>query len=801
MIRQLRLAARALLRAPGFTMAAVLCIALGVGANTAVFSALDAVLLRPLDVPDLDRMVVVKMDLPKLSITDGQLGPPESAEVLARADLFDAGAALQSRRFTLADDRGSESQRIAGARTLGDFFTLLGGRPTLGRYYTPDASTQGAKVAVLSHAFWRDRFGADRGIVGRTIRLNGVAYEVVGVASPAARYPRTAQVWMPYPVDSSFAGQRGRMYMDVVGRLRPGVTQEELGNQLALESRRWMEKYGDGYDRSGLALHALPLRDALAGDLRPILVALVGAVALVLLIACANVACLQLVRAAGRARELAVRAALGAERGRLAGVLVAESVMIAALGGALGVALGSVAVWSLRMFGPARFPALQAVRLDVPVLAFAVGVTTLAAVVFGLAPALRVMYVDPQTALRANGGRGMAGGAGQQRTLRTAVVGQIALALALMLGAGVVARSLGNLIAVDPGFRPDEVLSAQIALAGEAYGPVERRVAFHDQVVAKLRASAGVLDAATVSYLPFTGGSDSSPFTVVGRSTPAGGEPPHANYNIVTPGLFRTLGMTMVSGRDFDANDRRTSAPVAIVDEQLARLYFPGQNAVGQHIKTWSDPIEIVGVVRSVKQEQLGAADKATIYYPHTQNVASGAAIVVRSALPAPAVERLIRAAVTEQDRLVPVFDVKPLRRLVDESLGARRLAATVFGAFAALSLVLAALGIYGVLSYAVAQRTRELGIRAALGAGRGEVSRLVLRQGARLAVAGLSIGTVAFLVLGRGLEALVFGVGPRDPLTLVAGVSVLGAAALLASWIPARRAARIDPAISLRAE
>jgi predicted permease len=798
MLASLRLALRGLGRAPGFALAATLCIALGIGASTAVFSALDAVLLRPLDVPALDRLVVVRQDLPTLGLVDGDLGPPESAEVLARADLFDAGAAIHPRQFNLVSEEGAPL-RVGGARTFGDFFALFGHTPALGRYYVPDASRDGARVAVISHDFWQERYGGDPAVLGRTIQLSGTAYEIVGVAAPTLRFPRTAEVWVPYPIDSSFAAQRGRMYMTVVGRLRPGVTPERLTAQLALETRRW-EGAHDAYGRTGLALHARPLATHLAGDLRAVLLALLGAVGLVLLIACANVACLQLVRAAGRARELAVRTALGAARRQLVAPLAAESAVLAALGGALGLALGAGAVAALRAFGPARYPQLQTAQLDGPVLAGSLGATVLAALLFGVAPAVRALRVAPQGAMREGASRNASRGRAQHRALHAAVVAQVAIALTLVLGAGVVSRGLVRLVAVDPGFRAEQLVGAHVALARDAFPTPERMQGFYDGVLARLRATPGLADAAVVSFLPFGGEPDNSPFQVVGRAAPADGEQPHANYNIVSPGFFRTMGVTLVRGRDFAPADRIGAPAVAIVDEQLARQYFPGEDPIGRRISQMGD-LEIVGVVRSVKQAALGAPDKATIYYPITQMASGTAALVVRSTLPDAAVERLLRAAVAEEARTVPVYDVKSLPARVAESLGARRLAATVFGVFAALALTLAVLGIYGVLSYVVAQRTRELGIRAAIGAGRGRLAALVLGSGARLTAAGLAIGAVAFLALGRTLEALVYGVGPRDPVTLVGGVALLGAAALVACWIPARRAARVAPAVALQAE
>jgi hypothetical protein len=543
---------------------------------------------------------------------------------------------------------------------------------------------------------------------------------------------------------------------------------------------------------SGVVLRAVPLATHVAGELRPITRLLVAAVAFVLLVACANVACLQLVRATGRARELAVRAAVGAGRASLVRPLAAESLVIAGAGGAAGVALAVGTLAVLRRVDLSRYPQLADVRLGVPVLAGALATTALAALAFGLAPALRAMRSDPQAALRASS-RGSSAGVDRHRFLRAAVVTQVALAMSLAMGAGLLVKSLARLAATDPGFRADAVLTAYFGLPRAAYPDAAARVAAHDRVAERLRATPGVAAVGLSMALPFGEGLDSSPFAVVGRPPAGGGATPHAEYNIVSEDWFRTMGIALRRGRAFTGADALGAPPVVVIDEQLAREHFPGEDPIGRRL-TQNGEAEIVGVVASVPNAGLAERRKAKIYYPLRQSPAGAVAVAVRGALPPAAAERAVRAAVADVDRQVPVFDVRAMRARVDDSVGARRLATTTFGAFAAVALCLAALGVYGVLSYVTAQRARELGVRAAFGARAEDLRRMVLGGGARLAAAGVAAGTVLFLGLRRVLAALLYGVGPADPAALGAGAAVLAAAVLLASWLPARRAGRATP-------
>jgi putative ABC transport system permease protein len=807
MLQQLRTLSRGLRRAPAFTAAAVLCVALGIGANTAIFSAVSAVLLRPVATPDVDRLVAVRQDLIPLKLLDIELAPPEVLDLAERRELFASVAGFVSRGFVL--EHGGTSTRFEGVRTLGDYFGVFRVRPHLGRLYTADDSRDGRhQVAVLTYGLWREQFGGDPSVIGRSVRLNDASHEIVGVLPPEFRYPRNARILLPVRIDSGFArSQRGRQYITAVARLRDGVTPEQAQAGLQSLMASWRDRYAQAsYGVAGQhRMYLTPFVAFDAGQLRPVLLVLLGAVGVVLLVACANVASLQLVRATSRTRELAVRAALGAERGSLVRRLLGESALLAALGGALGLVIGWAATRLLVWLAPAEQLALRDLRLDAPVLLGTVLATAAAALISGTLPALRGSRVDLRGALQ-EGARGASVGRERHRVLHTAVVAQVALSFVLLLGSGVMLRSMARLLEVDPGFRAARVTTAAITLPFERYAKTTAAIGFYDRLTERLRATPGVEGVGITTWLPMRdGGGSSSPFRVIGRDTTGQGEPPHANLVAVNGEYFRAMGIPLLRGRTFGGADATPPTSGAstmsfIIDEQLARQYFPNEDPIGKRLNQGPDGV-IVGVVGSVRQEGLGQSHKATIYYHYQQGWWSNFTVAVRSTLSDDAAARALRGAVAALDPQVPVYSVARMPDVVSESIGTRRFGVVVLAGFALVSVTLALLGVYGVLSYVVLQRRRELGIRAALGASRSAVARLVLGQGARLAGVGLAAGAVVFLAVGRGLESLVYGVGPRDPVTLLAGAGLLGAAALLASWIPARRAARIDPATSLRSE
>ena len=807
--RDVRLALRALARSPGFTIAAVLSLALAIGANTAIFSAVDAVLLDPLPTRALDRLVVVRNDLPALDLHDTELSPAESEELFARTDAFESATAYTQRRPTLGGM--GEPRQLSATRTIGRFFDVFGVRPLLGRVYRPAESEEGHQgVVVLAWATWQELYGGDPQVVGRRMDLNGATFEIVGVLPRDFRHPRGTDIYQPLLMDAGLRSEEGRsrLFMTFVGRLRPGVDAARLRTVLASQLTRWraahpMPAEVDGAGPLARALVTTPFVDFVAGRLRPVLAVLMGAVILVLLIACANVASLQLVRAAGRTREIAVRAALGARRSGIVRQLLVESLLLACAGGALGLLMGQLVVALLRHAAPAQFPQLDALALDGRVLAFTGAIAVGAGLAFGLLPALSASRPDITRALKSGGDRGTSAGGAPRRLLQGSVVTQVALTLVLLLGSTLVARSLVGLLALDPGFRPERVVTMKVTPPGAKY-PREQGAAFYRDLVDRVRALPGVQAAGVAFGLPFTGDQDSSPFDIPGVAKSAGTPERHAEYRVVEGDYFRALGIPVLGGRTFSASDAMGAGNVVVVDASLAKQYFGDDDPVGRTLKQLGSPggdeWTIVGVVGSVMRAELGEQIKPTIYY-HLPQVPwySGLALAVRTTGDEHAISQAIRATVRGMEKDALVTDVRTMQERVDRSLGARRLAVWVLSGFGAIALVLAVLGVYGVMSYGMAQRRQEIGIRVALGATAADVTLMVLLQGLRLAGVGLALGLVTFLALGRLLEALVYGISTRDPLTLSAVVTAVAAAALAASWLPGRRAARVGAAVILR--
>ena len=803
-VRDFRFALRGMLAKPGYTAVVVLTLALAIGANTAIYSAVQSVLLRPLPVSKLDRLVALRVDLPKLELFDTQLSAEDVLDISKRRDIFDGVTGIWASNVTLTG-RG-EPRRIAIAKTMGDFSVVFDARPVIGRFYDAGASQPGShRVVVLSHGAWQQMFAGDPNVVGSSVVLNDSLYQVVGVMPREFRYPRTADAWSPFPLSESALSpnRRWSLIMTAIARVRDGITPDQLRGQIRGEMKRWKERFPErSYDdESSYRMRAVPFVEYISGQLRPVLLVLLGAVTVVLLIACANVGSLQLVRTTGRSREIAVRAALGAGRWPIVRQFLVESLALALLGGIVGIAIGTVALRALARWEGTHYEALRAVKLDGMVLIFAGAVSLAAGLIFGVVPAWRASRVSAQEVLRGSG-RGASIGAGRHRFLQSAVVVQLALTLVLMLGSGVLVRSLSRMLATDPGFRATDALTMQIAPPSTRYTWAQRPVLYR-QIVERLARIPGIDAVALTSTVPFSDMLlDSSPFTIPGAPPLPDGQSRHANAIAVSPEFFRAIGVTLMRGRPFTDVDREDAPKVVVVDEQLAKQYFPTSDPIGQTINHFGPGLTIVGVVRSVNQRELGAPYKATIYYPYAQMPFSWVGIVVHSTTPSVSLIPAVRNAVREIDPELPVYDIRPLSDRVEKSLGARRLAVTVLGGFAALALTLALLGTYGVLSYSTSQRTRELGIRMALGARPGDVVAMVLRSGLTLAAAGLVVGIVAYLGIGgRVLRALVYEVSPSDPATMAIGFSVLAATALVACWIPARRASSVDPAVTLRAE
>ena len=797
--RDARFAGRVLRKNPGFTIAAVLTLALGIGANTAIFTAVHGVLLRPFAVPHLNRIYVVRQDVPGLKLLRGALTPVQ-AEVLERQrDLFEVFAGVSGGSFNLTGGDG-EPQRLVSAQTMGRFFELFSLVPALGQFYRPEAVADGnERVVVLSYAFWRSWAGGDRGVIGQSLELNGASYRIVGVLPQGFRYRQNAQVFVPLVITQRMREQ-GPWMITGLGRVGPGVTADQLAARIANFTTIWQANPDRAYPAE---LHFSFTRSTLvevqAGELRPLLLLLLVAVGLVLLIACANVANLQLVRAAGRAKELAVRTAIGAGRWPVMRQLLLESGLVAGAGGALGLGLALLAVRALRGVGAGQFPVLRNLELSAPVVAFSAALTLLAVLLSGLAPVLRASRANLKGVLH-EAGRGTSVGPERARLLRTSAALQVALSLMLLLGAGLLIRSLSRLLATDPGFDAARVLTFRVVLPTSAYKEAQR-ISFFETLMPLLGTLPGVEASGAISDLPFGEGRNSSPFSIEGKPVAPGEPERHADMRFVHGNYFQTVGIPLLRGRWFSAADRRGSPWVAIIDASLARLYFGSEDPVGRVISQ-GPTATIVGVVGSIKHGDLTEADKPTIYYAYSQAPwYPGLYLTLRTRREPGAVLAEARARIRELDRRLPVFDIEPLQQRVDESLGTRKLAMLVLSGFAGLALLLALLGVYGVLSYHTSRRTHELGIRMALGALPGDMVRMVVGRGLLLAGAGAVAGLAGFLVLARLLSGILYGVSPHDPLTIGAGVVILGLGAAAAALIPARRAARIDPVQALREE
>ncbi len=794
-------AIRGLMRRPLYAAVVIITLALAIGANTTIFSVVEAVLLKPFDVPAIGRLAVVRDDFPKMNLRNAAISPLEAMDLFERKDLFSVAAGTTGDRLT-TEIRG-ENVAVSGARTIGDFFALLGARPLLGRLYRPEDSQPGRpRVVVLSNEFWQ-RLSGDSAIIGRSIAFGDSSFEVIGVLPPSFAYPRAALYWRPMLLDpqADYMEDRGYLTELFVGRMRDGMTLDRLSTELRSTADRWHAAAGGNYGQGGHTLIAQSFVDFQAGQLKQITIALFAAVVFVLLIACANVASLQLVRAAGRAREIAVRAALGAGRAAIARQLIVESALLAIAGGASGVALGWAGLKALSALDLSRFPALKGLRLDGAVLAFTAGTVILAGLAFGSAPVLRAARADVNDGLRESG-RSSSGGIGRHRFLRASVVAQYALTLLLLTGAALTIESLDKLMRTDPGFQAENVVTFSATTPPHRYSTPDARYAFFSELRARLAAIPGVQAVGVAAGVPFAAGFGNTHYALPDVPQQDGEPQRHANQGFVSGDYFKALGIQIVRGRAFTAEDYSSGQLSVIIDENLARQSFGSRDPIGARIEHGSDGIgTIVGVARAVKTLDLSEPAHPMVYHAAAQSHFAGNAVIVRSTLSTEQVAKLSRGILLELEPKVIIGNPKALTTYVVESLGPRRLATNVLAGFAALSLVLALLGVYAVMSYVVNQRTREIGIRVALGAQRRQVAGMVLRDGAALAGIGLAIGVVALLGLARLMQSLLYGVGVFDPLAMGTGIALLGGITLVACYLPARRAVGVDPVVTLRSE
>ena len=794
--QDVRLAVRHLRRAPAFAAVAILTLVLAIGANTAIFSAVSAVLLRPLPYPHADRLTAIwgmLRDSPRVL-----LSYPDLLEYRARNRTLDDLGLVRQQSVNLTG--GDRPDRLVGSFVTANFFRLVGARAELGRLFTDEETTVGtaARVAVVSHATWTSRFGADTGLVGRTLVLNDVAHQVIGVVGDEYQDPfGPIDVWLPATSgpNPAWLTREGPAFW-AVGRMRPGVTAEQASADLSRIAADLAAQFPA--TNLGMGVTLQPLRDSLVGEIRPALLILLGFVALILCIACANIANLQLARATARRREMSLRAALGAGRGRLVRQLLTESVVLALIGGTLGVLAARWGIAGLLAMVPDGLPAFGEIGLDRTVLLFSLAITVGAGLVFGAIPARYGTRGQLADALQGRGAD-LLGGTGV-RQLFVAV--QLALCIVLLTGAGLLARSFNRLQQVPVGFNPDHLVTAELRLPVTKYGNDTVIAAFGRQLLERLRATPGVRSAALVDAVPLSGNFGVTSYRVEGRDTPDS-LLPSAQVTGVSDGFFKTMEIPVVMGREFTPNDRLGAPMVTVVNRELARRTWPGESPLGKRITITGPPdveATVVGVVGNTKQLSLSHPDEPQLYMAKAQNGGIFHSIAARTSGDPDAMAEQVRAAVWAVDRNQPVWKIRSMATLLDYDLAARRFTARLTAGFAALALLLSLIGVYGVMSYVVAQRTREIGIRMALGAARGEVVRLVLGRGLRIVAAGIGLGLVAAYAGARVIEGQLFGVA-ADLATFVAVPLVLVGVAAMACWVPARRAARVDPVIALSAE
>ncbi|MEW6733137.1 MAG: ABC transporter permease [Acidobacteriota bacterium] len=802
-LQDLRYGCRMLIQKPTFTLIAVLMLAMGIGANAAIFSVVNALLLRPLPYVEAERLVL----LAERARTGERLSAsyPNFADWQVRAQSFEGMAASHPRSFILTGE--DKAARVRGRAINWNFFQLLGVQPQRGRLFTEADDRYGAaRTVMVSHGFWQGHLGGDTNIIGQTLRLTGETYTVIGVLPPGFEYFTAEELYAPLNLfvtpDSDFL-DRGSSAAGfyAVARLKSGVTlkqanseMEALGQQLAREYPKVNE---------GKSAQAERLQDVMSESVRQSLWVLLGAVGFILLIACINVANLLLVRASERQKELAVRLALGAGRGRIVRQLLSESLLIAALGGACGLLLGHWMLQGLLALAPPEIPQLSRVGMDNNVLLSMLGLAALTSLLFGLLPALQASKTDIHIMLK-DGGRQTIGVArGNMR--RALLIAEVSLSLVLLAGAGLLLRSMYNLQHVELGFNANKLLTLRLSLAGGRYNDQTAR-GFYDECLARVQAVPGVHSVALAHSLPIQGTNWSSVFIAADKPVPSRADLPESDYLRVSPNYFETLGIHLLRGRLFTVTDTPDSTPVIIINETLARRIWPGEDPIGKHVKLglpeeeapWC---EVIGVVNDVKMNGAAQATTLQTYRPFSQMPGESLGLLVRAernpAALAPAVEQAIHAI----DKDLPIFSIFTMDQLLGNSLATRRLTMILLVSFAVLALLLAAFGIYGVIAYMVRQRTHELGIRLALGAQAGDVLKLILTQGLKLALIGVVIGLAAAFALTRWMESLLFGVRPTDPMTFCLIAVVLLCLALLACWIPARRATKVDPLVALRYE
>ena len=802
LLQDLRYGARMLLKRPGFTLIAVITLALGIGANAAIFSVVNAVLLRPLPFKDPERLVWVWA-----KIGQANHSPVEFLAYQAQQTSFTEMAAYRNMLFTVTG--AGEPEFVQGAIVSPNYFSLLGVQASRGRAFQPEDVRPGApRVAVFSHDLWQKRYGGDPNLIGRSLTINGESATVIGVMPPNFQLNLNMELWLSPrqivpDVQMSYRGDtlalREIHYLKVMGRLKPGVTIEQAQAELNVVAARLERQFPD---QAGHGAQVVSLRELAVGDVRGTLLLLFGAVGLVLLIACANVTNLQLTRTAARYREIAIRAAVGASRISLIRQLLMESVLLSLAGGLAGWLLALWGVDLLLSLSPGGMLRLPEARLDTTVFLFTLTVSVAAGLIFGLAPALAASKTDLISALK-EGARSVSAGLGRNRLRQALVVAEVALAIVVLVGAGLLVGSFARLMAVKPGFDPNNLMTMMVTLSSERYGTIAANAQFIKELTASLEALPGVQDVAISDDFPIQG-TDTHDYPEIEGRGAAPEDRILTGLHVINPRYFEAMGVRLVKGRAFTERDDAKGPPVAIINEAMANIVWPNEEALGKRIRfggptmAWS---EIVGVVDNVKHDGLHLADSPHCYAPHLQQPWPFLAIAVRSRTNQAALLASVRQAVRKIDPNMPIASPRPMEERMGEVLATRRLALALFSLFAVVGLLLAAVGIYGVMSYGVTQRTHELGLRIALGATSRNTLKLIIGQGMKLAALGIALGVGVALAVSRLMTNLLFGISASDPLTFVVIAFLLAFVALLACYIPARRATKVDPMVALRNE
>lgn len=801
LFQDLRYGIRTLLKQPGFSMVAIIILALGIGASTAIFTVVNAALIRSLPYRAPEQLYHLWETTPQKEYARREFSYPDYQDY-QQNQVFDGVAAYTGGGGILTGY--GEPERIFSPGASANFFTTLGVEPFLGRTFQPGEDKPGApRVVVLSYGWWQRRFGGDQNILGQSLTISGLPYTVVGILPPGFQFAlRPADVWLPYQPGEAQLTRRFMHGTNMIARLKSDVPLAQAQTAMSEIASRIEREHQASH--AGTTVTLIPLQEQMIGQVKPILLLLLGAVGFVLLIACANVASLLLTRSLARQKEVAIRAALGAGRGRIVRQLLTESVLLSVAGGVAGLLIARWSIDGLVAVLPQTqlnaLPFLNNLHVDGGILAFACGLSLVTGVVFGLAPALQTARLDLQEALK-EGGRS-ASSSGRQRLRSTLVVTEIALAVVLLVGAGLMMKSLLRLLQVNLGFNPENVLTMTVALPASKYSEPQRRIQFHTALQERISALPGVSGVGAVNILPLTGG-NTTRFTIEGDPAPPPGQEIEANIRVSDEHYFQTLGVPLLAGRFFDARDTADAPDVVIINKSLADRVFAGRDPIGRRLNYGSNfgAEVIVGVVGDVKITGLDDAIKPVVYNPLRQSAPVASGFVVRTQVDPAAVINAIRNECRALETDAALFNVRTVEEIMADSPAAftRRLPALLIGIFAGVALLLAAVGIYGVVAYSVRQQTHDIGVRMALGAQVSDITKMVLRQGLALALAGIGVGTLAAIFLTRLLGSLLFEVKPSDPLTFVVVASVLCAVSLLACWVPARRAAKVDPLDALR--